>query len=89
MYWVFAWQNETSRKRYNEFGEWEHDEIILEPKNKDYTPIVIDEAEADDFRVIGEFIGVIKEVWLKGKIYQSKFCYYNDVKNSDFLTGII
>ncbi len=52
----------TSKKRYNEFGEWEHDEIILEPKNRDYTPIVINEAGEDDFRVIGEFIGVIREV---------------------------
>lgn len=51
----------NSKKRYNEFGEWEHDEIILEPKNRDYTPIIINEAEADDFRVIGEFIEVIKD----------------------------
>lgn len=51
----------TSKKKYNEFGEWGHDEIILEPKNKSYTSIIIDEAEADDFRVIGEFIGVLKE----------------------------
>lgn len=50
----------TSKKRYNEFGEWEHDEIMLEPKNKSYVSIIIDEAEADDFRVIGEFIGVLK-----------------------------
>ncbi|MGL5683427.1 MAG: DNA/RNA helicase domain-containing protein [Marinifilaceae bacterium] len=50
----------TSKKRINEFGEWEHDEIILEPKNKDYTAIVIDEDDSDDFRVVGEFIGVIK-----------------------------
>lgn len=51
----------TSKKIYNEFGEWEHDEIILEPKNKSYTSIIIAEAEADDFRVVGEFIGVLKK----------------------------
>ena len=45
----------------NEFGEWGHDEIILEPTNKSYNSIIIDEVEADDFRVIGEFIGVLKE----------------------------
>ncbi len=50
----------TSKKKYNEFGEWEHDEIILEPKNKNYNPIVIKEGETDDFRVIGEFIGIIE-----------------------------
>ena len=48
-------------KKYNEFGEWGHDEIILEPTNKSYNSIIIDEVEADDFRVIGEFIGVLKE----------------------------
>lgn len=51
----------TSKKKYNEFTEWEHDEIILEPKNKSYTSIIIDEVEADNFRVIGEFIGVLKK----------------------------
>lgn len=51
----------TSKKKYNEFGEWGHDEIILEPTNKSYNSIIIDEVEADDFRVIGEFIGVLKE----------------------------
>lgn len=50
----------TSRKKYNELGEWAHDEIILEPQNKSYDSIVIKEAEADDFRVVGEFIGVIE-----------------------------
>lgn|SRR5574344_252491 len=50
----------TSRKSYNEFGEWKHDEIILEPKNKDYNSIIIQEEESDDFRVIGEFIGIVK-----------------------------
>lgn len=50
----------SSTKRYNEFGEWTHDEIILKPKNKNYDPIIIREDEAEDFRVIGEFIGVIE-----------------------------
>lgn len=52
----------TSKKKYNELGEWEHAEIILEPKNNNFNSIIIDEVEAEDFRVIGEFIGVLKEV---------------------------
>lgn len=51
----------TGKKRYNEFGEWKHDEIILEPKNRSYSSIRIDEEESDDFRVIGEFIGILKK----------------------------
>lgn len=51
----------TSRKNYNELGEWTHDEIILEPKNKNYNSIIINEASADDFRVVGEFLGVVEQ----------------------------
>lgn len=50
----------TSKKKFNEFGEWEHNKVTLMPKNKDYTSIIINETEIDDFRVIGEFIGVLK-----------------------------
>lgn len=35
-------------------------EIILEPKNPDYSPIIIKEEDSNDFRIVGEFIGIIK-----------------------------
>ena len=49
----------SSSKSYDEFGNWEHEKIELKPLNKDYNSIVINAEEAEDFRVIGEFIGVV------------------------------
>ena len=49
----------SSSKSYDEFGNWQHERIELQPLNKDYNPIVIHAEEAEDFRVIGEFIGVV------------------------------
>ena len=34
--------------------------IVLEPKNKDYKSISIDNVDCNEFKVIGEFIGIIK-----------------------------
>lgn len=51
----------TSKKTYDEFGNWSHEEIILQPKNPDYNPIIIREDEAEDFRIIGEFVGKIQQ----------------------------
>jgi len=49
----------SSTKSYDEFGNWQHEKIELIPLNKDYNPIVINSDDAEDFRVIGEFVGVI------------------------------
>jgi Uncharacterized conserved protein len=49
----------ASKKKYDELGNWEHEEIVLEPKNKEYNPIIINEEDADDFRIVGEFVGII------------------------------
>ena len=37
-----------------------HEEIVLCPVNTDFDPIVLREDDAYEFRVIGEFIGVVK-----------------------------
>lgn len=50
----------TSKKKYDEFGNWEHEEIVLEPKNKNYNSIIIKDVESDDFRIVGEFVGIIR-----------------------------
>lgn len=50
----------TSKKKFDEFGNWEHEEIILTPKNKSYHPIIIDDTEGEDFRIVGEFVGIVK-----------------------------
>lgn len=49
----------SSAKSYDEFGNWQHEKIELIPLNKDYNSIIIDAEEAEDFRVIGELVGVI------------------------------
>ncbi len=49
----------SSVKNYDEFGNWQHEKIELLPLNKDYNPIVIKAEEAEDFRVIGEFVGIV------------------------------
>lgn len=50
----------TSKKKYDNENNWMHEEIILEPKNPDYSPIIIKEEDSNDFRIVGEFIGIIK-----------------------------
>lgn len=54
----------TSKKSFDVEGNWIHEEIILMPKNSEYTPIVIEEENSDEFRIVGEFIGILqKEVY--------------------------
>lgn len=49
-----------SQKIYDDTGSWRHEVIRLEPLNHEYKPIVISEESVDEFRIVGEFIGVIK-----------------------------
>lgn len=49
----------TSEKSFSDEGSWQHSSIKLKPLNQDFSPIVLNEDEADDFRVIGEFLGVV------------------------------
>jgi len=50
----------TSEKSYDkETGEWMHERIVLKPLNADFKAITI--VEDDNFSVIGEFIGVVRE----------------------------
>ncbi|GKG71198.1 hypothetical protein CE91St1_03410 [Parabacteroides goldsteinii] len=51
----------SSKKKFDELGNWEHEEIVLTPKNPDYNPIIINEEDAEEFRIIGEFAGIIKD----------------------------
>lgn len=49
----------TSTKQIDqETQKWEHSKITLEPLNKNYNPIIIENDES--FMVIGEFISVVK-----------------------------
>jgi DUF2075 family protein/phage repressor protein C with HTH and peptisase S24 domain len=49
----------TSRKTFAKDGTWQHEEIVLEPLNKEYTPIVIKENDSDSHTVIAEFVKII------------------------------
>lgn len=48
-----------SVKSYDEFGNWAHEKIMLNPLNKDYNPIAIDSENIDNFRIVAEYIGII------------------------------
>ena len=50
----------SSSKSYDEFGNWQHERVELKPFNKDFDSIIITSEDGEDFRVIGEFVGVIK-----------------------------
>lgn len=49
----------SSSKRFDENGVWMHEEIILHPKNKAYNPIIINEEDSEEFRIVGEYVGKI------------------------------
>ena len=49
----------NSTKSYDEYGNWQHEKIELVPLNKEYNPIIIHTEDAEEFRVIGEFVGVL------------------------------
>ena len=49
----------SSEKSFSDEGSWQHSSIKLKPLNQDFSPIVLNEDEADDFRVIGEFLGTL------------------------------
>jgi len=50
----------TSKKKKDGIESWRHAEIVLEPLNKNYKSIPITEDIAEDFKIIAEFIAVIK-----------------------------
>jgi len=61
---AFSVKEYASRKIYTEDGEWRHEEVVLKPLNKDFSPIVITENEDGQFRVVAEFVG---RVWCEEK----------------------
>lgn len=49
-----------SEKSSTDDGSWQHDKITLKPFNPAYNPIVITPEDADDFRIVGSFVGILK-----------------------------
>lgn len=56
----YAIKQYFSEKHFNTDGTWHHSNIYLKPLNAQYLPIILNENEADSFRVIAEFVGVLK-----------------------------
>ena len=56
----FTVKRYSSEKRQNEGGEWRHSRIVLSPLNKDFSPIVIPAETADEFRIVAEFLAVLR-----------------------------
>jgi len=50
----------SSKKRALNQDEWEHEEIMLLPINKAYEPISITDPESSEFKVIAEFVCILK-----------------------------
>lgn len=58
---AYSIKNYSSTKSYDESGNWQHEKIELLPLNKDYNPIIINAEDSEEFRVIGEFVGIVKK----------------------------
>lgn len=50
-----------SSKRYNEYGEWEHESVELRPLNHAYDPIVLSAYDIEEFCIVGEFVKVVEQ----------------------------
>ena len=57
----YAIKQYSSEKHFNTDGTWRHSQILLKPLNKKYNPIVLDETDSDNFRIIGEFLGIVND----------------------------
>ena len=47
----------ASKKKYAPDGAWQHEEIILKSLNPAYSPIVIPNAEDEEFMIVAEVVG--------------------------------
>ena len=56
---TFTVKRYSSEKVPDGSGSWRHKSIVLSPLNPDYKPIVLNEQDADDLKVVAEFVGVL------------------------------
>jgi SOS-response transcriptional repressor LexA len=55
----FTIKRYASEKEYFDDGTWRHRKITLKPENKEYKPIILENIEAESFRVVAEWLGVL------------------------------
>ena len=56
----YAIKKYSSEKMFDADGNWQHTAIKLIPLNPSFNPVVLSEEDADDFRIIGEFISIVR-----------------------------
>ncbi len=59
----FTVKRYSSEKRHVEDGAWRHTRIVLSPLNPAYEPILIPAAEAEHFKILAEFVAVLRASW--------------------------
>ncbi len=50
----------SSEKEYFDDGTWQHKKITLSPDNRTFEAIVLEKVSGEDFRVVAEFVEVVK-----------------------------
>ena len=50
----------SSQKRSDPEGDWRHAQIVLSPINRDFAPIPILAEHVEDFRIVAEFLTVLR-----------------------------
>jgi len=50
----------SSEKEYFDDGTWQHKKITLSPDNRKFEDIVLGKVSGEDFRVVAEFVEVVK-----------------------------
>ena len=56
----FTVKRYKSEKENGVDGEWRHKRIVLSPDNKEFKDIVLENVSSEDFRVVAEFVEVLK-----------------------------
>ena len=55
----FTVKKYSSEKRLDPETDWRHSSILLSPINREFRPIVVPPDQADDFKIVAEFIAVL------------------------------
>jgi type III restriction enzyme len=55
----FTVKKYSSEKRLDPETDWQHSNILLSPINREFRPIVVPPARADDFKIVAEFVAVL------------------------------
>jgi type III restriction enzyme len=57
---AFTVKRYSSEKRADPDGGWRHSRILLSPLNPEYDVLEIPEAQAEDFKILAEFVAVLR-----------------------------